>query len=87
MPVFDVFRIDEKHFAKVRTVRGENLVLTVKIAPKVKSFNIGSQPSFNEWKKYIAKKCNPKKHLTAARIERVFDETPQREIEKKKWYN
>lgn len=73
MPVFDVFRINEKQLAKVKVVRGDHMVLTVKIAPHVRTTNGGQQPPFNEWKRHITKKCNPKKHLTAALIEHVYN--------------
>lgn len=72
MPVFDVFRINENHLAKVKVVRGENMVLNVKIAPKVKTFSSDAQMPFDAWRKHISKKCNPKKHLTAPLIERVY---------------
>jgi len=72
MPVFDVFRINEKQLAKVKVVRGENMVLNVKIAPKVKTFNADPVLPFEAWRKHISKKCNPKKHLTAPMIERVY---------------
>ena len=48
------------------------MVLNVKIAPKVKTFNADPVLPFEAWRKHISKKCNPKKHLTAPMIERVY---------------
>lgn len=73
MPVFDVFRINEKQLAKVKVVRGDNMVLTVKIAPRVKTTGSEQQMPFAEWKKHVSKKCHPKRHLTAALIEHVYN--------------
>lgn len=73
MPVFDVLTINEKHLARVRVVRNDNMIYPVTIAPNIQSTVGGHTLDLAKWHKHVAKQCNPKKHLTTAFINRIFE--------------
>lgn len=54
MPIFNTFRIDHEHLAKVLSVRTEHNIQSKVVPVCVKTTSV-NKPDFNTWKQHISK--------------------------------
>lgn len=68
MPIFDIITINEKHLAKVNSVRKE-----VELRNECVHNSEISIASFIKWRKYIAKQLRTSKSLTSINVQHIFE--------------